>query len=139
MDFLRKIYRLFQSVIDIKMGLIGALFLGTAVFFINLDYGWPHALTAAIKQGIYTFFFGGFVVKLCFVLVMNIRPEVTAIVVAALVPSLMAITATLIVHSIKGTPEPVTSTIPTMLSAPPSFLGLAFFRRRKAEPRDRAM
>ena len=118
---LDKALRLFKSVIDPKMGLLGACFLGTTVFFINLKYGWEFGLAAALKQATYTFFFGGFIVRLCEILAIRFDKRVWGIFWGTLVPTCLAITATFTVHSLKGTPEPYWSTLPTLLTAPPAF------------------
>ena len=47
------------KIINFKAALIGALIMGSIVYYINADYGWNMAMVAALKQGIYTFFFGG--------------------------------------------------------------------------------
>ena len=41
----------------------------------------------------------------------------------------MAVGFTYLVHSLKGTPEPFLSTLPTMVIAPPAFVWLAWKRQ----------
>lgn len=120
--------------INYKMAIAGALFMGTVVYLVNLNHGHEHfwSLVAALKQGTYTFFFGGFVTKTCENLATQIKRTLTALLAATLFPSLFAIAATLTVHHIKGTPEPFYSTLPTIIFAPPSFLVIGYLQRRKA-------
>ena len=112
------------------MGLAGALFLGTIVFFINYDHGVINGLIAASKQALYTFFVGGFITRLC-ENIATIKNSFAAIFLAVLIPSIIAVSLTYIVHSIKGTPEPLNSTIPTMILAPLGFLWWATQKRKQ--------
>lgn len=119
-----------NKLFDPRMGLAGALFLGTIVFFINYDHGIVNGLIAASKQALYTFFVGGFITRLC-ENIATIKNSFSAIFLAVLVPSILAITLTYFVHSIKGTPEPFNSTVPTMILAPLGFLWWATQKRRQ--------
>ncbi len=119
-----------NKLFDPKMGLAGALFLGTIVFFINYDHGILNGLIAASKQALYTFFVGGFITRLC-ENIATLKNSFYAIFLAVLIPSIIAITLTFILHSIKGTPEPFNSTIPTMILAPLGFLWWAMQKRKQ--------
>jgi len=116
---------------DPKLGLAGALLLGSIVFFINYDHGIGNGLIAASKQFFYTFFIGGFITRLCENLASSVEKELIAIITAVLIPSLIAVFLTYILHSIKGTPEPLNSTIPTMILAPPGFMWWAIKKRKQ--------
>jgi hypothetical protein len=112
---------------DLRSGVIGAAIMSGLVWFINASHGvWP-ASTAALKQAAYTFLFGGLIMRLCEALARRegIRP--IRLVVATAVPSLITIVLVFAVHSLKGTPEPLLSTLPAAVLAPPSF---AIFARR---------
>jgi hypothetical protein len=111
--------------IDYGMAWKGALFLGLVVFGINLAHGPMAALPAAIKQATYTFFIAGFIVKLCKTLVDSPSLGIMALPFATLIPSSIAIGLTYAVHSLKGTPEPFYSTLPTLIMAPLAFFVLA--------------
>lgn len=128
---------LFDRYIDYKMAIAGAMFMGTVVYLINVQHGhepfW--ASVAAAKQATYTFFFGGFVTRACQNLAVQIKSTVKALTAAVALPSLFAISATLMIHHLKGTPEPFYSTLPTMLFAPPSFLAIGILYRRAAQKR----
>ena len=66
-SLVKKIYNFGSKYIDYKVGLIGAGVMGGIVFGINY-YDSQEILgstTAALKQGSYTFFFGGAVMKGC--------------------------------------------------------------------------
>ena len=116
---------------DPKMGAVGALILGTVVFFINYDHGIIWGITAALKQGAYTFFVGGTLTRLCENLASTIKKEAMAILAAVAIPTIISLILTYTVHSLKGTPEPLNSTIPTLLMAPWGFLWWARRKRKQ--------
>ena len=101
------------------------------VWAINFSHGAIAALPAALKQASYTFFVAGFVVKLCENISLKIEPAIPAYTLATLVPSCIAIGLTFLVHSLRGTPEPFYSTLPTLLMAPPSFFVWAWRSRQQ--------
>ena len=107
---------------DYKIGLAGGLFMAIVVFIINYRATGETtgALTAAAKQGVYTFFFGGFIMKLCEFFATRIKLKYIAITIATLIPSIIALLLTFGVHSLRGTPRPVESTIPTAIFVFPS-------------------
>lgn len=116
---------------DPKMGLAGAVVLGTIVFFINFDHGiWP-ALTASSKQAAYTLLAGGIMMRLTENIASFFSKDWLAIALATFVPSIIAVMLTFGVHSLKGTPEPLNSTIPTMAMAPFGFLWWAVRKRKQ--------
>ncbi|MBB3700100.1 hypothetical protein KMW28_14985 [Flammeovirga yaeyamensis] len=119
-----------KKYVSIRYGLAGALFLGVMVFSINY-YKSDHlmlSLTAALKQAAYTFLFGGYVSALC-----ERYTEKKKYILAVLLPSCIAIGATFLVHSLKGTPNPVLSTIPTMVFAPLGFYFIGFRKRKELQ------
>lgn len=113
------------------MGLAGALVMGTIVFFINWDHGIGLGLFAASKQATYTFLAGGTMMRITENIASWFKHKIPAIFFAVLTPTLIAVTLTFIVHSLKGTPEPLNSTIPTMILAPWGFLWWALRKRRQ--------
>jgi hypothetical protein len=119
------------TVVDYRMGALGALFLGTIVWFINASHGPLGATTAALKQGAYTFLFGGFVVKACTSLSVGVRERWLGLATGCVVPTALAIGFTYLLHSLRGTPEPFASTVPTLVLAPPSFLAIGYLARRR--------
>ncbi|WP_430810722.1 MULTISPECIES: hypothetical protein [unclassified Carboxylicivirga] len=124
-----------SKVIDVKMGSAGALFLGAIVFAVNYRYGWEPGLVAASKQALYTFFIGGVMTKMTENIVLHITHRAKALLLAVLLPTLLTSALTFGVHSLKGTPEPFISTIPTFLFAPPGFFVWAWRKRRQMEGR----
>jgi len=118
--------------IDFKMGLIGAGVMAAIVFGIN--YYAAHELfgatTAALKQGIYTAIFGGIIMRLSGYFATRIRNRIAALAAAMVIPSAIAISLTFGVHSMKGTPKPVESTIPTALFVIPSTAIWGYLRRK---------
>jgi len=120
----------FTKYVDVATAWKAALFLGVLVFCINVNHGAWAALPAALKQATYTFFAAGFIVRLCENLAMKHELGVMAFPLAVIVPSCIAIGLTFLVHSLKGTPEPLHSTLPTVLMAPPSFFVWAWRVRK---------
>ncbi len=120
---------------DFKIGLAGGLVMGIIVFFINYNAaaGITGATTAAIKQGIYTFFFGGSIMKLCEIIAIRITSKTIAILLATLIPSFISLALTYLVHSLKGTPRPIESTIPTAIFVIPSTAVWGYLKRKKLD------
>lgn len=125
LDFVKKHY-------DFKMGFIGALVMAGIVFAINVDHGFWRAVPAALKQGTYTLFAGGLLIRLTGRLALEVVNDWLAIISAVMVPSIIAVALTFGVHMLKGTPEPFNSTIPTIILAPLGFLWYTLKERHKA-------
>ncbi len=117
-----RLNELVTRVLDLRMAFAGAALMGSAVFAVNASHGAGPALVAAAKQATYTFFFAGMVMRLCERLSTSLEGRALAVTVATLIPSIMAVSLTFGVHSLRGTPDPVASTVPTLLLGPPSFL-----------------
>lgn len=111
----------FHKYVDVSTAWKAALFLGLVVYAINFSHGALAALPAALKQGVYTLFASGFIVRLCENLITRVRPMVLAWPLAILAPTAVAVGLTFLVHSLRGTPEPFYSTLPTLLVTPPAF------------------
>lgn len=115
------------ELFDFRSGLFGAAIMSGLVWFINVSHGaWP-ATTAALKQAAYTFLFGGLIMRLCGALAEREGSARLRFAAATAIPSLITIALVYAVHSAKGTPEPLLSTLPAALLAPPAFA--AFARR----------
>jgi len=117
--------------LDIPSGIAGGLIMGLIVYVINLPYGWLAALPAAAKQAAYTFFLGGLLIKGLKQMCRRISVFWLAVVGSALAFSIFTIVLVYGVHSLKGTPDPVGSVLPTVLLAPPGFFVLALRDKRK--------
>lgn len=117
--------------VDLRMSWVAATFMATVVFLVNLGHGPGPASIAAAKQGIYTAIASGFLLRLCQRLAASEGLDIVAIAKAVAAPSTLAILFTFGVHSLKGTPEPLASTVPTMLVVPPGFLLWALRKRRE--------
>jgi len=109
----------------------GAVFLGGVVFCIN--YFATHeikgSVTAALKQGSYTFLLGGIFMKSCENLATKIKKRRLAIVASVVIPSALTLVLTYTMHNFKGTPKPLASTIPTALIIPAT--AVWGYRKRK--------
>jgi hypothetical protein len=101
------------------------------VWLLNARHGALPATTAAAKQAAYTFLFGGLVMRLCGALAKGAGPPALRVSVATLTPSIITIAAVFAVHSARGTPEPVLSTLPAAVLAPPSFAVFAWRSSRQ--------
>ena len=112
---------LILKYVDVSTAWKAALFLGLVVYAINFSHGALAALPAALKQAIYTLFASGFIVRLCENLITRVRPMPLAWLLAILLPTVVAVGLTFLVHSVRGTPEPFYSTLPTLLVTPPAF------------------
>jgi hypothetical protein len=112
--------------VDVSTAWKAALFLGLVVYAINFSHGALAALPAALKQAVYTLFASGFIVRLCENLITRVRPMLVAWPLAILVPTAVAVGLTFLVHSLRGTPEPFYSTLPTLLVTPPAFAAWAW-------------
>jgi hypothetical protein len=114
------------------MGFIGAGVLAGIVFGIN--YRGTHDLagasTAALKQGTYTFLFGGVIMRGCEHLAIRFTKQSVALIAATIIPSAVAICLTFGVHNLRGTPKPVESTMPTAILVIPS-TAIWGYRKRK--------
>jgi hypothetical protein len=111
----------FLKYVDVSTAWKAALFLGLVVYAINFSHGALTALPAALKQAIYTFLASGFIIRLCENLIKQVKPMIIAWPLAVLVPTAVAVGLTYLMHSLKGTPEPLYSTLPTLLITPPAF------------------
>jgi hypothetical protein len=119
--------------IDIKMGIAGAVVMAVIVFYINY-HGSRDTLgasTAALKQGGYTFLFGGIIMRMSERISLAISVNLIAIALACIIPSAISILLTYGLHSLKGTPKPLQSTLVTAFFVIPSTLIWAFIQRQK--------
>lgn len=118
---------------DLPTACFGALVMGSLVGWVNAGHGLQPALTAAFKQGVYTFFVAGLVVQWCRWLAARRVPVAAAVSMAVMLPTIVTVVLVFTLHSVKGTPEPVDSTIPVVLM---SLISFSFFswRTLKGEP-----
>lgn len=102
---------------DFPMACLGALVSGAIVAWINLEHGHLPALTASLKQALYAFFATGLILQFCRWLALRPVVPILAVTMAVAIPLLITVSLLLVVHSLKGTPEPFYSVIPgTLLS-----------------------
>ncbi|OQX76887.1 MAG: hypothetical protein B6D61_08080 [Bacteroidetes bacterium 4484_249] len=127
------IFKTKNKYFDYKIGLAGGFVMGIIVYFINYNAtsDFINSFIAALKQGVYTFLFGGFIMKLCESIAVKIKPYIPAIFFAMLIPSFVSLVLTFGVHSLKGTPRPIESTIPTAIFVIPSTLIWAYIKRKR--------
>jgi hypothetical protein len=129
----RKGLKLLGRFIDYPSAFAGAVIMGVIVGYINRKFGaWP-ASTAAMKQAAYTFFFGGMLTKLLYLIVARIKGLYLATILSALIVTTITVILVYAVHSMKGTPMPFESTLPTAMLAPFGFSFLAYRRKRSCQ------
>jgi len=123
--------------IDFKMGIAGAFVMAVIVYYINFhDTGNSFgAGTAALKQGAYTFLFGGVIMRMSERISISISVKLIAIISACIIPSAISLILTFGLHSLKGTPKPLQSTLVTAVFVIPSTLIWALLQRQKQEER----
>lgn len=126
------IWTFIQKNIDLKKGLIGGILLGTIVWWLNRDAGIFSASTAALKQGLYTFLFGGVIVRISQRISRTFSQKFWAIFWGTMIPACITTFAIFIVHSFKGTPYPLLSTLPTLIMAPPGFMIVSYWEYQKS-------
>ncbi len=120
MNKLSQLLRLIKKFIDIKIGIAGAIVMGGIVFSINYfsTSNFLGSLTAGLKQATYTFLLGGTLMKFCEYLAISLKNRKLAIFSSVLIPSVFTLILTYSVHSMRGTPKPMESTIPTLIIIP---------------------
>jgi hypothetical protein len=97
---------------DLPMACLGAVVAGILVGWINIDHGFLPALTAALKQAAYAFVATGLILQFCGWLNRRPVPRVLAIGMAIVLPLMLTMVLLYLLHSLKGTPEPLPSVIP---------------------------
>ncbi len=122
-----------SKFIDYRMGRYGAIVMATIVFSINYfsTYYLFWSIVAALKQGTYTFFFGGVIMKMSENLAVYIKKRTLALIAATVIPSAVSLSLTFGLHNLKGTPKPFESTIPTAIFVIPSTAVWGFMRRKR--------
>lgn len=120
MIFLKKMRLELQRFFNFKIGIAGALVMGISVFCINyfstkLLF---ESITAALKQSVYTFIFGGFLMKGCEYIAAYFKKNSIAILLAIAIPTIITLLLTYGLHMLKGTPKPLASTLPTLAIIP---------------------
>ena len=132
---LKQLIKYGRKYIDYRMGIYGAIVMATIVFGINY-YGTQNtfgATTAALKQGTYTFFFGGVIMRMSERLATEVGKRTLALILACVVPSMVSLTLTFGMHNLKGTPKPLASTIPTAIFVIPSTLIWGLMNRKRMD------
>lgn len=133
-----RILKFGKKYIDYRMGVAGAIVMAGIVFYINYhgtQDTWG-ASTAALKQGTYTFFFGGVIMRMSENIATGVIKRRSALIAACIIPSLVSVSLTFGLHSLKGTPKPLYSTIPTAIFVIPSTLVWGFIKRRKYDKKN---
>lgn len=129
---LQTLKSLMDEYINYSMAIAGAVVLGGMVFVINFPHGIFLASVAAAKQAVYTFLAGGLISRNGENLAVKWDNRWLSLLVSIIVSTFIAVGLTFLVHSLRGTPEPLQSTIPTMILSPIGFFIIA--RRRQQQP-----
>ena len=135
---LKTIKTFMDKYINYSMAILGAVFLGVTVFIINYSHGVSIALIAAAKQATYTFFMAGFITRNSENLAVKLDNRALSLIMSITVSTLIAVGLTYLVHSLKGTPEPFNSTLPTLVISPLAFL-IVGWRRQQSVAKNRCV
>lgn len=119
----------FLDFFNYKLSLVGAFVMGSMVFYINIRHGYLPAGIAASKQILYTFFIGGMVLKVLDAQLKWHKSNFPGILWSVLITTLLTTLLVYTVHSLKGTPEPFFSTVPTIFLAPIGFTSVALQKK----------
>lgn len=135
---IKKVLKSGSRFIDYKMAIGGSLVMGGIVFCINYcsTYNLSGSLTASAKQAGYTFLFGGFLMKGCEIIAKGINNKYLAVLLSVLIPSVITLLLTFIMHSMKGTPRPFESTLPTLIIIPATAIW-GYLKRREFDAANR--
>jgi len=121
------------------LGQIAALGMGGMVVAINREHGPLLASIAGIKQYVYSAVIAVLLIdaqyKIYDHLKKNKPDSCLPAILSVAIPTLGTILATLAVHTLKGTPETIASTIPTAILAPIGYTAL-HIRRVLAESKE---
>lgn len=126
------------TIFDIKAALLGSFIMGAVVAWINAGHGSDAAISSGIRQAIYTFFVAGLSAQLCRNLTNSSIDKVAAIVKAVLIPTILTVTLVYIMHSTRGTPEPLYSSIPVAILSLVSFSIIALHTLREKDNHQQA-
>jgi hypothetical protein len=137
MDIFKTGYGMVKENLDLKKGAFFGGLSGIIVGLINSREGLGYALTSGSKETAKCFVIGSLNMGVCRRLATTVENKTKALVYATVVPAMMSTGLTYAVHAyLQGTPHPVESTLPTLLSAP-FFLGLAIRERRLHEKKNK--
>jgi hypothetical protein len=104
------------------LGQLAALGMGSMVVGINAEHGPLLASIAGVKQYVYSAVIAVLLIdaqdKVYDHLKKTDKESLRPAILSIVIPSLSTVLATLAVHSLKGTPETIKSTIPTAILAP---------------------
>jgi len=120
-----------KNYFDMKNAAIGAGIMGGIVYLVNSSHETSEAITAGAKQTVYTFLVGGAMMKLCENIVNSNASQ--KVIKSIVYPTLATVGLTYGLHSLKGTPEPELSTLPTAIIAPIGFSIWQKMKKRKLE------
>jgi len=115
--------------VDFVLVMFAATIMASIVYYLNSNHGYMQASMAALKQALYTLLVGGLILKVLESIIKKINHKVYSIVWGVILSSALTTVLVFIVHSMKGTPEPILSTIPTLVTAPPGLLIVAMKKR----------
>lgn len=123
--------KLYRRAFDLKAAIGGATVMSILAALINSSHGLQAAAMAATKQGLYTFFIAGLIVRLCRRLALSPMIRIKAVAVATILPSVLTTTLIYCLHSARGTAEPLATTLVVAILSMTSFFVIAL-REAKA-------
>ncbi len=99
-----------NQYINVRMGSLSGLVMGSVVFVINFDHGFWPAFAGFWKQFVFNLFMAGLNVKTCERIVQRTK-RISGIYWAAIIPTLQAFLVLYAIHYFGATPRPGASTI----------------------------
>jgi hypothetical protein len=120
--------------IDLRAGTAGGLVMGGAVGLANATHGLAGALTAGGKQALYTLLIGGLLARMCTRLSERPGPRHRVGAIAVTATGVLTLTLVFLLHSLRGTPDPVISTGVVACIAVPGFVFLSWRATQRESP-----
>jgi hypothetical protein len=134
------IKRIWDEVINAKLGLLSFSINFAIVYWVNHEHGFTLAFISAFKDGLGKFFLGGFFGRIS-ERFSEIRNPLLAYPLGSVIPTILAYTLFFFMHFFTATPEPTRSTLYPMMfsmfiSTPTTIFVLrrGFMRQNKRKP-----
>jgi|SRR3989344_2410206 len=119
-----------NNLFNYKVALISVLGFGAITFIINLNGSIVLTALAAVKEMIFRFFWAGFMGRLLQWISEKYKEGIKFYLAAGIIPALIALVLTFIIHYFTYTPYPIRTVEVTTVLTFFSGMGTAFFFKR---------